>query len=1059
MLSCCSTRRIVLQAIPPYSNITKTIKPYRNSNAQNFLSRYTVFINFLLTKVYKDKMPRFYCACIVIFFNLAFANAQDTLQTNSAKHVFNFNIPSTDAATALNQLARQTDTVVIYSYEQASQRQANAIYGYFNLADALKYLLMDSGLEAFPTPDIGIQISLKKVMPQPLPTVNKTEEMTQTSDYIETIEVAGIRKSMLKAQDIKKNSDSILDVVVAEDIGKLPDITAAESIARLPGVQVSRFNDETSDVLIRGMPYHATTYNGREIFTAELRRLQLKDMPAQMLSSIEVYKPGSVNIIEPGIAGIINAITRRPFDFKGEKVTGELRMTHNDQSRKTEPNGNLLYSNRWNTAIGQFGLLTNISFTQAEFYNGVRYTSPWYPNADPAWEITPDERSAGGFFFPANVGLYNSGGKRSRPSANFAIQLKPENDLEFYFEGIYQGYRQQGYIDNFNINLDVTDSQFGSPRLHNVELFKGTTDQALSFTKSGGLPPEGYRSTYKEETNTNQLALGAVWTSEVLKIQTDLAYTNSSYAIATWNIDFALTEPQTVDVNFNTDGGVAFDLPEFNAFDENAYLWRGYYENKQRNEGDGLQWRTDLSYFRSSDFIHTINVGFRYTDRNSSLAAGSRYSNILDLGIPLTNLPIGSLVKTPNPFRTNSQGFSQFIAPNQTNLLNNHHTIRELTLDAINTLIERYPERAHLYDEQDAFTTQQLKFSPNSTFDTNEKSYALYLQGAYEFDIGMIEIDGTAGVRLLKMQRNSSGYSTITTEEQSVTESKYSQNDFYDFLPAISLRAMLTRELYLRFGYTKTLTPMDFKLLNPAFNITQEPNISNGSSGNPELDPLTSTNFDASFEYYYSNKGYVSLAGFYRDLWGFPNYYNTLVEDPDYGFIELYRPENSDKGKIYGYELNGQSLFDFLPVFWKKMGASANITYLKGVSRQKNIDGSFSAYENITGLSKWTYNFTTFYENEGVSVRLSYNYRSPWINWYGEPTENGHFTGSKTHSRERLDFSISYDINPSYKIYFDIRNLSAKPFRNYVQLNESQNYNIDVRDEGRYFGMGLRFNF
>lgn len=82
---------------------------------------------------------------------------------------------------------------------------------------------------------------------------------------------------MESAAALKKNSDSIIDVVVAQDIGKLPDDTAAETLARLAGVQVQRYNDEVSGVLIRGLPDVATAYNGREIFTAELRRAQLQD--------------------------------------------------------------------------------------------------------------------------------------------------------------------------------------------------------------------------------------------------------------------------------------------------------------------------------------------------------------------------------------------------------------------------------------------------------------------------------------------------------------------------------------------------------------------------------------------------------------------------------------------------------------------------------------------------------------------------------------------------------------------------------------------------------------
>ena len=138
----------------------------------------------------------------------------------------------------------------------------------------------------------------------------------------DAIVVTGIRQSLRSSQAIKRNSDSILDAIVAEDIGKLPDVTAAESIARIAGVQVTRFSDEANGILIRGLPDVATSYNGREIFTAELRRVQLMDFPAQAIQGLEVYKSGTADIIEPGLAGLVNVRTRRPFDFKGFEVMG-----------------------------------------------------------------------------------------------------------------------------------------------------------------------------------------------------------------------------------------------------------------------------------------------------------------------------------------------------------------------------------------------------------------------------------------------------------------------------------------------------------------------------------------------------------------------------------------------------------------------------------------------------------------------------------------------------------------------------------------------------------------
>jgi outer membrane receptor for ferrienterochelin and colicin len=104
------------------------------------------------------------------------------------------------------------------------------------------------------------------------------------------IVVTGIRQSLSSAQNIKANSDAIVDALVAEDIGKFPDNNAAEAIARVTGVQVTRYGDEANGVLIRGLPNVQTTVQGREIFTADGRSVSIQDFPAQALSKVEVYK-------------------------------------------------------------------------------------------------------------------------------------------------------------------------------------------------------------------------------------------------------------------------------------------------------------------------------------------------------------------------------------------------------------------------------------------------------------------------------------------------------------------------------------------------------------------------------------------------------------------------------------------------------------------------------------------------------------------------------------------------------------------------------------------------
>ncbi|EJL37735.1 hypothetical protein PMI01_00525 [Caulobacter sp. AP07] len=139
----------------------------------------------------------------------------------------------------------------------------------------------------------------------------------------------------------------------------------------------------------------------------------------------------------------------------------------------------------------------------------MRYNNQWIRQVSPASSVSP--ASAGNsFYYPHSVGLYNDGGKRYRPSGNIALQWRPTDKLEVYFDGIYQGYRGRQATDNLDVNLRDWDSTVQQdPTLTNVTLVPGKTDQAAGFTKTGGVAPQAYRSTGADHTNTYQGAVGA----------------------------------------------------------------------------------------------------------------------------------------------------------------------------------------------------------------------------------------------------------------------------------------------------------------------------------------------------------------------------------------------------------------------------------------------------------------------------------------------------------------------------------------------------------------------
>jgi len=134
---------------------------------------------------------------------------------------------------------------------------------------------------------------------------------------IAVVQVSGVRAAAQSSLDIKQKADNVVDSIVADDIGKFPDTNVAQTLARIPGIQVRRDAGEANSVLIRGLPGIATMLNGREMFTTTGRYIQLADIPSTMLQRVDVYKSQSPELVEGGIAGVIDVRTNRPFDFKG----------------------------------------------------------------------------------------------------------------------------------------------------------------------------------------------------------------------------------------------------------------------------------------------------------------------------------------------------------------------------------------------------------------------------------------------------------------------------------------------------------------------------------------------------------------------------------------------------------------------------------------------------------------------------------------------------------------------------------------------------------------------
>lgn len=187
--------------------------------------------------------------------------------------------------------------------------------------------------------------------------------------------VSGIRASLANAQSIKRDSDTVVDAITAQDIGALPDRSVTEALQRVPGISINRFagsNDpdhfsvEGSGVVVRGLNFVRSEFNGRSAFASGVggQALNFADVPAELLGSVIVSKNATAETIEGGLAGTVNLITRKPFDNNGFKLAFTAEANYGDFRKEWTPTFSGLISNTWDTDKGRFGILVSGSYSR-----------------------------------------------------------------------------------------------------------------------------------------------------------------------------------------------------------------------------------------------------------------------------------------------------------------------------------------------------------------------------------------------------------------------------------------------------------------------------------------------------------------------------------------------------------------------------------------------------------------------------------------------------------------------------------------------------------------------
>jgi iron complex outermembrane receptor protein len=845
---------------------------------------------------------------------------------------------------------------------------------------------------------------------------------------LEEVVVTGIKLSLQTAQELKKNSDTIQDSIVADDIGKLPDVTAVDALQRITGVQIGRDLGEgggsvtiggasvDSGIEIRGLPQVETTLNGREVFTANGSRvLNFEDIPSSMLAGIDVYKDPTADLLEGGIAGTVDLRTHKPFDFKGLELEASAAEEYGDMVGTTKPQFTALASDRWETGVGDVGALFAFSYQDRTYRQDQTSDS----------SILTSTTAIPGQTTTLINGSYNTMfvGERKRTGFDGALQWQPAEDLQTYVEASSEelsSYQSQYTFSSAGNNNVVPGS---------LTTFPGTTDaSAVTYTNATA----GSVGAWRQETDVDrQIAWNAKWTPGAWTVIGDASYVLGTeslinpavYAGVNGGAPLMSQSVSTSGPTITSVSGV--DMTNLANYGGTSSNYNSYmYNTIQHFQGNEKAFKLDSAYTFDSGFITSLQAGLRFSDRAAEFHTASTFGAVTTANI-----------------ESNPQWFG--LAPFSP-LMN---AISSTPVEPTFTVFNPQVLRNNIGSLYSAYGIPAPTDSGNSDWSAVEKNYEEYFRVNFGWDIG-VPMDGNIGVREVHHADTLNGVLVSGAVDTPVTYNP-SENDT---LPSLNLRFKLLDDLQLRFAASKAVAYPDFSQIAPSINLNLASELATG--GNPNLKPTKANQADTSLEYYFAPAASITWDVFYKKLTDF-----ILQETEQNAFAingRLFNQTgaiNGPSGSVRGTEIAYQQFLDFLPGYWSGIGYQLNYTYAEAHAPTA-VAGDATT---LPGLSKNTYNIIGIFEKGPWSFRTAYTWRSQfYTSIYSGDTAQIATNPIYTKAFGWLDSSLTYDVTNQWSVFGQGSNLLRTKIIDYYGTQYiPQSFTINDREAV----VGFRFKF
>ncbi len=839
------------------------------------------------------------------------------------------------------------------------------------------------------------------------------------ADQVEEIIVTGIRASLAQAADIKRESTQIMDVITADDVGKLPDANVAEALQRVTGVQITRVFGEGQAVNIRGLQQVRVEVDERTLlgFSARVsppendnlgRSSGLDSVPSSLFGRLEVRKSPLASQAEGGLGGTVNLVTPKPFDFRRPRLSIRAQGTYSDGAEAFEPNLTALYTRTF--ADGNFGILISGEYQERTSSLQLFERNNWL-----------DRRNGGTTVVQAPLLLQyeNTDIDRSRVGVNGAFQARFGPNFVLTADALYSRVDADRTNQAFTFNL---------PTSATATIITNAVNEGgylVAGTAVGRVRVQNQRR--KDPTANALVGLNGKYDDGRLTIEADGYYSRGTLRqeIEVVVLDSLTGVVGSYDFRNGVIPSLRLERPAGTPFDLNQA------SNYVYPATGTLTLRANTLPATLEEYTGKFDVGYDLND-NLRVSGGIRYVNLMAVS---------------NAFRSRGLATQAELAPFA--VPGSQDFLGRIGGNFPRSFLSYFPNPGFLIPRVLAREPSLDPNAPAGTFRRNDsRDYDLEettVSGYVMFDLKS-ELFGrpaalNAGVRISDTDFSVDTLSLISNVSTPVTDT----NSYTNVLPSANLTINVTDDFLVRLSASRTMQRAGLADLAPSTFINQT-NFTSGG-GNAQLTPPLSNNFDISLEYYTGGSSLISGAIFFKDVSDFIST-GTIEETITIGgSTDVYRtsrPFNIASAEVRGFEVGVTQFLDFLPAPFDGFGIIANYTY---------ADSEDSSGFPLVATSKHSYNLVALYDKGPLSGRIAYNWRDDAVFEFtqGRPDVIA--------ARSQLDAQLGFDITDTMAVSLQAQNLIPED----SATVEISNFNPTALNSyalsERRFSIGLRARF